>query len=194
MFLPGCRSMLDVGCGVDAVLMNLVPGIPHSVGVDFALPLDPDGTQKRHSEYRQLDIRSLNEHFPPDSFDCVVALDVIEHVEKKDGHALLKAMESIASRRVIVFTPNGFLFQPPAPDNPYQEHVSGWEVEDFLKLGYRVKGVNGWKPLRGPFAKPRWLPRSFWERVSLSTQKPFESRPHHAFQLLCTKDLETPSR
>ena len=197
LILPDCRTVLDVGCGENGVLMDLVPGIPYSVGVDLVLPPDPpegDRNQKRHDEYHRSDIRSLGEHFSPNSFDCVVALDVIEHLETEDGYALLHDMEHIASKRVIVYTPNGYLPQPPAPDNPYQEHISGWEVDEFLKLGYRVTGVHGWKPLRGPYSLPRWFPKPFWARISMLTESFFESRPHRAFQLLCSKDLVPPGR
>ena len=197
LILPDCRSVLDVGCGADAKLMDLVPGIDYSVGVDLVLPPEPSergGNQKRHSEYLRIDVLSLGEHFPRDGFDCVVALDVIEHLETEDGYALLRAMEHIASKRVIVFTPNGYLSQPPAPGNPYQEHLSGWEVDDFLKLGYRVTGVHGWRPLRGLFGHPRWFPKRFWARVSMLTESFFESRPHRAFQLLCAKDLLPPRK
>jgi SAM-dependent methyltransferase len=184
--LPDCRSVLDVGCGEDARLIRLVPGIPRSVGVDARVPID-DRSGGPHSEYRQLDIRSLADHFPTGSFDCVVALDVIEHLDREDGLRLLASMESIAQRKVIVFTPNGFLPQPPAPDNPHQEHVSGWSVEDFEGRGYEVVGMNGWKPLRGPYAEVRWRPRGLWRRLSMLTQPLVDTHPRRAFQLLCVK-------
>ena len=36
--VPGCRSVLDVGCGEQARLIRLVPGIAFSVGVDAKVP------------------------------------------------------------------------------------------------------------------------------------------------------------
>jgi SAM-dependent methyltransferase len=184
--LPDCRSVLDVGCGEDARLMSLVPGIPRSVGVDAKIP-KTTRSAAGHSEYRQLDIRSLAGHFPPESFDCVVALDVIEHLDRSDGLHLLESMEAIAGKKVIVFTPNGFLPQPPAPDNPHQEHLSGWSAEDFERRGYEVVGINGWKPLRGPYAEVRWRPRGLWRRLSMLTQPLVDAHPRWAFQLLCVK-------
>jgi len=185
LLLPECRSVLDVGCGNEGRLLQLVPGIPDAVGVDAQVP-----TTGPHAAYRQLDIRSLADAFEDRSFDAVVALDVIEHLTREEGWGLLDAMEAIASRRVIVFTPNGFLPQPPAPDNPYQEHLSGWSTPDFERRGYRVTGVNGWKPLRGPYAEPRWRPRSLWSRLSMLTEPLVDAKPQHAFQLLCVKDVE----
>jgi len=184
--LPECRSVLDVGCGRDGRLLRLVPGIPYAVGVDAQVPASGP-----HAAYRRLDVRFLSDAFEGRSFDAVVALDVIEHLRRDDGLRLLEAMEAIASLRVIVFTPNGFLPQPAAADNPHQEHLSGWSPTDFERRGYRVTGVNGWKPLRGSYAEPRWRPRPLWSRMSMLTEPFVHAHPRHAFQLMCAKDVRT---
>lgn len=191
--IPDCRSVLDVGCGIDGELIRMVPNIPHTVGVDLVLPAPASDTEDpaapRHNEYVEFDARYLSDRFGPQSFDCVVALDLIEHLSKEDGQVLLSDMEAIAAKRVIVFTPNGMVPQPPEADNPYQEHISGWKVKEFTSRGYTVIGVHGWKPLRGMYSNIRWRPRFFWARFSLLTQGLFESRPSFAFHLLAIKDL-----
>ncbi len=77
---------------------------------------------------------------PDESFDSVFLIDVIEHLEKEDGVQLLKEMERIARKQVILFTPLGFMPQHyEAGDTDawglsgteYQEHKSGWEPEEF---------------------------------------------------------------
>ena len=60
----------------------------------------------------------LAELFPPTSFDVVVAVDVLEHLERTDGFDLLEAMEQLARQRVVVFTPNGFVAQGAREGNP----------------------------------------------------------------------------
>jgi hypothetical protein len=142
-----------------------------------------------HTEYQRLDIRDLGGSFAPRSFDAVIALDVIEHLQREEGEVLLSAMEVIASHLVAVFTPNGFLEQPPTPDNRHQEHVSGWTPHDFLARGYEVIGMNGWRPLRGPYASIRFRPERIWRRASLLSQRFVRSRPQQAFQLLAIKAL-----
>lgn len=73
--------------------------------------------------------------------DLVLMLDVIEHMEKDEGLAAI-ALALVKGRRVIVYTPNGFVEQE--SDNwgygqdEYQRHRSGWMPEDFA----------GWKILR----------------------------------------------
>jgi hypothetical protein len=77
--------------------------------------------------------------FPPKSIDSVFLVDVIEHLEKEEALALLKATEAIVRHQIALFTPLGFLPQehPNGKDawgldgGAWQEHQSGWEPTDF---------------------------------------------------------------
>jgi hypothetical protein len=185
----GRESVLDVGCGDQGALLSRVPDLPYTVGVDAVVPPVEGSDAPRHSDYVQMDVRSLGERFEPRQFATVVALDVIEHLTRDEGFALLEAMEQIASKRVIVFTPNGFLPQEPTAENPLQEHVSGWTVDDFERRGYRLTGINGWRGFRGPYAAIRWRPRRFWHKVAQLSEHLTEGHPAWAFQLFATKDV-----
>jgi SAM-dependent methyltransferase len=185
-----CESVLDVGCGDRSPLARFRGRIPLMVGVDAHAPsLERSRALGIHDRYEQCDVTEIAARFPPRSFDAVVALDVIEHLEKPQGLRLLDALETVARKRVIVFTPNRFLPQGEREGNPWQVHRSGWTVEDFAARGYRVLGVNGWKPLRGALAMPRLRPRSLGARLSALTQPWVTHRPRHAFQLLAVRDL-----
>jgi hypothetical protein len=78
-------------------------------------------------------------YFPEKSVDTVLLLDVIEHLEKKEGQELLEKTLRIARRQVIIFTPLGFVTQLHADTKDawgldggsWQEHKSGWLPEDF---------------------------------------------------------------
>lgn len=98
---------------------------------------------------------------PSKSFDYVIAFDVIEHLSRESGYLLLYEMERIARFSSAVFTPNGHVWQPPAPSNPYQAHVSGWTPRDLRQFGWdKVFGARGLKAFYGPFARARFLPNS----------------------------------
>jgi SAM-dependent methyltransferase len=185
----GCRTLLDVGCGEDSPLAGAARRMERSVGLDaFEPAISASRARKIHDDYVLGDVRKLGDLFEPASFDCVAAIDLIEHLDKAEGEALLEAMERIARRRVVVFTPNGFLPQEPYGDNEFQRHRSGWEPDEMRARGYRVVGINGWKPLRGERAlvrSPRWV----WEPVSFLSQPLVAPRPRHAFQILCVKYL-----
>lgn len=184
-----CQSLLDVGCGSASVVKTFSSELSLSLGVDISEEaVAASRAQGIHTHYAILDITRLNRHFPDRSFDCVLASDVIEHVGKQDGDRLIAAMERIARRRVVIFTPNGFLPQRPYGGNPHQEHRSGWTVDEMTGRGYRVAGINGWRPLRGERAEPR-APRWLTARLAYLTQPLVLAHPRLAFQILCVKDV-----
>ena len=60
------------------------------MGVDlYAAWLDKSKEKEIHNEYYQMDVKLINKEFKEDSFDCVLALDLIEHLEKQEGEELL---------------------------------------------------------------------------------------------------------
>jgi hypothetical protein len=77
--------------------------------------------------------------------DCVASLHCIEHLQKEDGIKLLDMMERLSGKLVIIETPNGFVHQSPTRDNPWQEHLSGWTINDFRSRGFKVRGISGMK-------------------------------------------------
>jgi len=184
-----CTSLLDVGCGTDSPIQGFSKKL-FAVGVDaFEPSLQKSAARGIHNEYVKADIRDLKRHFKPGSFDCVLASDVIEHLPKEEGDAFLAALESLARKRVLIFTPNGFLPQGEYDSNPWQAHLSGWTPEEMRKRGYRVIGVRGWKPLRKEYAAVRWPRKFLWLFISSLTQRWVRDRPEKAFQILCIKDI-----
>lgn len=183
-------SLLDVGCGINSPVVHLSKRPPRLVGVDgFQPSIDESRSKNRHDDYVCSDLLAIDEHFAENSFDCVMALDVIEHFPKEKGSELLDKMERLASKRVVVFTTNGFQPQDEHSGNVLQKHLSGWSVAEMHRRGYKVVGINGWKPLLGEFALPRLKPKSFWTVISRLTQYMVRNRPALAYQILCTKDL-----
>lgn len=182
-----CKTLLDVGCGANSPVQTFNKNL-HCVGVDaFEPSIERSKKKKIHNEYVQADVLAIDTKFAPESFDIVVALDLIEHLEKSDGLKLLDMMESIAARKVVVYTPNGFLPQGDRESNPWQVHLSGWTTEEFRNRGYQVYGVNGIKSMRGEFAKPKWRPWFFWAFISDITELFVKNKPEKAFQLFAIK-------
>lgn len=160
------KTVLDVGCGSTSAAQFLDA---RRTGVDGHAPtVEAARKNGTHDEVRLMDIRNIASEFTPDSFEAVMALDVIEHLPKEEGFKLLKDMESIASRTVVIFTPNGFMPQS-LPENDLQTHLSGWETDEFRGIGYKVYGMHGWKWLRDG-VELRFRPKAFWAVVSLLTQ------------------------
>lgn len=131
--------------------------------------------------------------FRDGAFDGAIALDVLEHLEKEDGLRLIGEMERVSRIRCVIFTPNGFLPQS-AEGVPTQVHRSGWTVGDLMDRGYRVRGVRGWRRLRGDHAKVVIRPALFGHLTSVLTEPAFWWFPERAFQLLAVKQLRPGAR
>jgi ubiquinone/menaquinone biosynthesis C-methylase UbiE len=139
------RTILDVGCGQGLVGRY---GIHHRnmfmVGADIFEP-DIKIARERgaYDEYIVCDARSLP--FRAKSCDAVLCLELLEHLDKQEGLNLIRNVEAVAVRKVIISTPVGFLNTDPGANrsgqdeaNPYQDHKGGWGADELRTLGYRV--------------------------------------------------------
>lgn len=185
--LHDCNTVLDIGCGKDSLIQHC--NVPFSVGIELFEPYLQESQKKRiHNQYIKADIRKIE--FKENSFDVVLALDVIEHLSKDEGYELILKAQRWAKKKVIVFTPNGFLWQEDYEQNPLQVHRSGWKLHELEKQGFRVYGMRGWKVLYGynwqlKCTQLRFKPMFLWEIISGITQKITYFFPHYAFALLC---------
>ena len=189
--VSGCESLLDVGCGFQSPISYFSHKISHTVGLDmYESAIERSREAGIHKSYITGNVMELDSLFPEKSFDCVVASDLIEHLTKEDGHKLLEMMERIAVKKVVVYTPNGFLPQQEFDGNSLQVHISGWEIDEMRKLGFSVTGINGYRKLRGEFAAIKYKPKVFWGRISLLSQIFTTKNPRNAFGILCVKHLQ----
>ena len=186
--LKNCKSVLNLGCGPFTPFNK--PYIPASVGVDLYKPyiLESDRIGI-HGQLVQGDLRELE--FKPNSFDIVLASEVLEHLSKREGEVLLNKMELWARKKVIITTPNGYIKQITYDDNILQKHRSGWTVEDFRRNNFKVHGLMGWKDLREERGLIRFNPKSVWERISIQSQKIIYFFPKFAFQLYAVKNISS---
>lgn len=185
--LSDCETILDIGSGPFSPVLDAAPAKSRITAFDahFASLVESTGYDARICALMD-DIGTL---FRPQSFDAVVALEVIEHVERPEGWRLLRSMEAIATKCVLLSTPNGFLPQGAIHGNQYQIHRSGWGVDDFEFAGFRVSGVRGLKTLRGEESTPRLRPLRLGHYVSRMSTPLGERWPRWAFQLVATKRL-----
>jgi hypothetical protein len=186
--LKDCDSVLDIGCGPSSQLGSLDRRL-YSVGIDaFAPNIEKSRQANIHNEARVMEALDIEKNFSPNSFDCVMAIEIIEHLSKEDGLKLLSMMESIARKKVIIFTPNGFVPQNAYGGNTWQIHKSGWTPKEMKKLGYRVTGSRGWKALRGELCDIKLRPHFLWNIISDITQLVTEFFPDQAYQIFCVKE------
>jgi len=186
--VSGCDTVLDLGCGCNSPLQYCE--ISFSVGVELFEPYLQESKKKGiHNQYIKADVRKVKLKLK--SFDAVVLFDVLEHLTKEEGYELIRKMEKWARKKIIIFTPNGFVWQDGYDNNPLQEHKSSWGVEELEKLGFKVYGINGWRKLRGYKASVKYKPTRLWSIISDLTQKITYYFPKFAFQLFAVKQIDS---
>lgn len=185
--LKKCESVLDLGCGPSS-LLQYVRGIRYSMGVDIWEPYIKESRSRHiHTDYSLTGILDFDAGIQ--TYDAVICIDVLEHIEKKAAEILIQRMKLAAKKKVILYVPNGFIQQDDLYDegNTFQEHVSDWTPHDLQQLGFSVTGFAGWKYLRGRggdirIKSPRIL-RSVFHIISRWTESFCKTHPNLAFHL-----------
>lgn len=129
---------------------------------------------------------------PDDEFDFVIALDLIEHLTKSQGYQLLYGIDRVSTGFSALLTPNGFVWQPPSVNNPFNAHISGWNSKEFKNLGWKtIRGQIGIRHFYGPYAiqKYRGVSNSKLELIALTKILSF-FLPKLAFSLYVTKKVK----
>lgn len=188
--LKGCKTVLDVGCGEDSPLSRIKKTFT-SEGIDIYKPsLKKSKRKKNHDFYKTGNILFLRKHYKDKQFDAVISLDVVEHLNKDKALCLINDMEKIAKKKIIILTPNGFQHQDHLEGNPFQEHKSGWSTLDFQRLGYTVRGLRGFKFVRGEHATIKYEPWYFWGVVAFVSDFLTYFFPTYSYHLIAIKEIK----
>lgn len=147
------KKVLDLGCGrgVWGYLLRVQRDVSKAqiIGLDASdYSLSFVNKHRVYTKTIKADIRKKLP-FSDKSFDFIICSEVIEHIVKKDGEKLLSEINRLIKPggRVIVTTPNVWLEMPYA--DRLDIHRSLWTVKDFVKRGYKVKGIG----IKLPFNK-----------------------------------------
>lgn len=129
-------NLLDLGCGKDPKLIKDIK-CKERWGVEIFEPYFQQIKSKAFYDIHVLgDIRAVVRGIGDNRFDLVTGIDLVEHFSKEAGIELLKEIDRVAKREILLFTPYKFYHQDAYEENPYQEHKSGWDENDFL--GFNV--------------------------------------------------------
>ena len=133
-------TVLDVACGLSFKSKYIDAQV--RVGVDIHEEYFKHIESEVPYAVVKYDVRKLKEIFVPKSFDLVIALDIIEHLEKDEALDMIKQCETIARKAVVLETPEGYVpqnidIQGHGADE-WQTHRCGWEVKELEDIGYSV--------------------------------------------------------
>lgn len=131
-------ELLDVGCGDRKISSQL--NCKKIVTLDAWDKVNPDVL---------IDLEKADLPFEENSFDTVLMLDFIEHVEKERGFELIEQVKKIARKNIILLTPLWWQDNSENVNNPslwcygnkFDYHKSLWTIEDF-KGWTRNEGVS----------------------------------------------------
>jgi hypothetical protein len=70
------------------------------------------------------------------SYDLVIAIDIVEHIEKQSGMNFIGQLKRVG-KTVMITTPSEFLEQV-VPENPLEDHRSLWSKAELESLGFSV--------------------------------------------------------
>ncbi len=75
------------------------------------------------------------------NYDLILMIDVLEHLNRDDGHKLLTLCQKRAEY-VIISTPIKMNVQGPAYGNDFEMHRAQWHSRDFEKLPNSARRLN----------------------------------------------------
>jgi len=185
-------SVLDIGAGGASYwLKGPLADLLHTGKISLTI-LDPVEKRPHLSKYQvgwisetaQEGLVKMNEGH----FDVVLAFDVIEHLPKHDGYKMLYQMDRVSSQEAFLFTPNGFIWQPPGLNNPFNAHVSKWTLSEFRQMRcLKVQAVGPWKVLIGPNGLPKKIVCSGFTRLLIEISTFFQAiTPRWQYGVLVT--------
>ena len=133
-------SILDLGCGIMQATDELDNKI---LGVDIW----PVYLNQIKNKFQTVKL-SMEEtdRFMDKSYDVVICLDVVEHLDYQLALKILDECKRIARKKVIIYTPSIHKDNSPAEKDAwglgeceYQKHLCVLSKDDFISRGFTVE-------------------------------------------------------
>jgi len=167
------KTVLDLGCGEGNFMKDIARDENWRItGVELYTPsLEKAVKTGVYEKVIKGDVIKLPKTISQKKYDIVFVSQVVEHLKKSDGKKALELWQKLAVKKLIVSTPVGFIEFDPIEEshekNPLQKHQSGWQPEEFVKLGFEVCG-QGARFVYGENGLARALPAilPFWSMVA----------------------------
>ncbi len=151
---PG--SILDVGCGLgiygalariylegdnlyDRSSLSWNKKENWTVKIDAVEGFDKYITPFQIAVYNEIFVKNVltgMRHFGDKVYDLVLAIDILEHLDKQNGTLFIRELQRIG-KSVILATPAEFISQV-VPENPLEDHLSLWTRDELNALEFTV--------------------------------------------------------
>jgi len=166
------RNLLDVGCGFGEFLERVKRKLPEIdiVGLDIDRRLIKEASRKLPADLLLCDVEA-GLPFKDNSFDCVTAIQILEHVSNPTF--LINEVKRVCRKKAVFVVPN--IGRPSRmlsamrgkEIREVEGHKQGWDYHLFKQ----VLEVNGWEVEKiltrfVDFPLYRWFPKSFGRFMS----------------------------
>ena len=177
----GGRLVLDAGCGGGLVARELAAAGANVVGIDRSLGSLGVARRATNGSFRPAQGRLERLPFASDSFDAVVAADVLEH---------LPDLPAAVAELARVLAPGGSFLFDTINRTPWAWFVAVFGLEQVLRMVPR--GTHDWRLFIRPAELDRLLRRSGLEPVRLTGLAP-QIGPGTVARGLLTRRIDVPS-
>jgi len=162
-------AILDLGCGImqefltKSTRRNLIKRYYQNRKLKCKSILCVDSFEnylnKLKDQYPTIrqDIR-ITDNFMDSSFDIVICIDVLEHLDLNEAIKVMTEMIRISRKKAIIYTPSNFESNETATrnvwelgDNPLQMHKCVLKPETIASLGFKISHPEPDKNIFGVF-------------------------------------------
>lgn len=142
-------SILDIGCGIKDYSM-------------FGKCTTVDAWDKVNPDYL-LNLENEKLPFDDNSFDYILLIDFIEHLNKDKGLIVLNDCKRIVKNKIFLFTPLIFDTNEDnckdincwAYGNEFNYHKSLWTMDDFIDWEQIIKNTDNYQTFWGYWEKKK---------------------------------------
>ena len=137
-------NILDLGCGIQQAIDGIKAKSMLGIDIwDVYLNEIKDKINTIKLSMSELD------RFMDGSYDVVICLDVVEHLEKELALKVIDECKRICRKKAIIYTPSEFKDNMDSihnswnlGENPYQKHICVLGMDDFESRGYNTEIVT----------------------------------------------------
>jgi len=148
-YLPGCRSVLDVGCSFGFLTAALQDQGLDSWGVDISPQATAHAPERVRRTVLPISAMRMLEVFHPGQFDLVTCFDVLEHLYIEEIHDIIYQISEVAQSNILMRVPMpGFRAEPWVADLGYKgssrDHVSTYPFDFWVRRFDRLGKFTFW--------------------------------------------------
>jgi len=128
-------KVLDAACGFGkwGFLIKIHYDV-EVIGIDLSIN---NLAKRNYDELIMADVRYLP--FKDLAMDYSLACEIIEHLSKEGGIKMIKELERVTKKKILLTTPYAsWYYEKPKVNG----HITKWKPKEFKEMGFKVRGIG----------------------------------------------------